>query len=96
MKKKVTKRTCKNGHSFLKSASCPVCPICEKEKENPFPFMAKLSAPAKRALIKNNITSVQQLSRFSVKELLSLHGLGPASIPVLELELKALKMNFKN
>lgn len=26
-------KTCKNGHKFVKTSSCPVCPVCSSEEE---------------------------------------------------------------
>ena len=42
-----------------------------------------LSAPARRALESNGVTSLQQLSTYSEKEILKFHGMGPASLPKL-------------
>ena len=76
-------RICPNGHRYNKSSDCPVCPICEQERKPIEGFLSHLSAPARRALENKGITSLQQLSRFSQKEILQLHGIGPSSIPVL-------------
>lgn len=58
-------------------------------------FMQKLSAPAQRALLRAGITSLQTLSLYSEKELLALHGFGPASIPVLEMALAKEGLTLK-
>ena len=42
-----------------------------------------LPAPAQRALAKEKIKTVKQLAKWSKAELLSLHGMGPGSIPKL-------------
>lgn len=76
-------RTCKNGHQYYKSSDCPVCPICEKERKPKDNFLSFLSAPARRALENENITSLKILSQKSESYLLSLHGLGPGTIPKL-------------
>jgi DNA-directed RNA polymerase alpha subunit len=55
-----------------------------------------LSAPARRALENKGITSLKQLSKFSEKEILQLHGIGPGSIPKLKDALKSVRLNFKN
>ncbi|MEZ4800053.1 MAG: RNA polymerase alpha subunit C-terminal domain-containing protein [Flavobacteriales bacterium] len=84
---KATLRTCEHGHEYFKSSDCPVCPICESAKNNADHFLSGLSAPARRALEREGITTAQQLSRFSEKELLKLHGLGPSSIPKINAKL---------
>jgi hypothetical protein len=91
---KKTPGFCKNGHQFYKSSECPTCPICEAAK-NKHGFFALLSAPARRALVNRGIKTPKQLSAFSEKEILSLHGMGPASIPMLRSALKKEGLNFK-
>ncbi|MBI3519008.1 MAG: hypothetical protein HY062_06580 [Bacteroidetes bacterium] len=88
------KKTCPNGHIYYKSSDCPVCPVCEKETTPTSGFLSLVSAPAKRALEGAGINSLKQLSKKTKKELLALHGLGPASIPVLEKELQANGLSF--
>lgn len=44
-------------------------------------LLAKLSKPAQRALMNANIKSIDDLKNWSDKDLLKLHGLGPASLP---------------
>ena len=75
-------KTCSKGHQFHKTSACPVCPFCEKEKED-F-FIPKLSAPARRALENAGIDSLEKLATYSEKELLKLHGIGKSTIPVLK------------
>ncbi len=93
---KKTMRTCRNGHTFYKSSDCPVCPYCEKEKKPKTEFMSVLSAPARRALENNGISTLKQLSRFTESQILALHGMGPSSIPKLRAELRKAGMRFKN
>ena len=88
------KRTCKNGHSYYKSSDCPVCPVCEKEKKPKEGFLSSLSAPARRAMEAEKITTLKKLSKYSKKELLKLHGVGPSTIPVLEKALKEANLSF--
>lgn len=90
-----TLKPCKNGHQFYKSSDCPTCPICEHERKPESGFHAELSAPARRALENNSITSLQQLSERSEKEIMQFHGIGPASLPKLREALKAADLNFK-
>jgi uncharacterized protein YdhG (YjbR/CyaY superfamily) len=58
-------------------------------------FLAQLSAPACRALVGKNITTLQRLSEFSETEILALHGMGPSSIPKLKQALKAAGLKFR-
>lgn len=78
-----TLKTCENGHQFYKASDCPACPFCEKESKPTDSFLSLLGAPARRALEGENIGSVGDLSKYSEKEILSLHGLGKSTIPKL-------------
>ncbi|WP_317896568.1 RNA polymerase alpha subunit C-terminal domain-containing protein [Aurantibacillus circumpalustris] len=93
--KKISLRICKKGHKYSKSSDCPVCPICEAEHKPESGFLSLLSAPARRALEGNGITSLNRLSEFSEKEILKFHGLGRASLPVLNKALKGVKLSFR-
>ncbi|AHF15469.1 RNA polymerase alpha subunit C-terminal domain-containing protein [Niabella soli] len=93
---KATLRTCPNGHQYHKSSDCPVCPVCEAEKKPKEGFLSKLGAPARRALEREGITSVKRLAAYTEKEILSLHGIGPSSLPVLQRALKEQQLDFKN
>jgi hypothetical protein len=89
------RRVCENGHVYYKSSDCPVCPVCEKDRASTGNFLSKLSAPARRALEGACITSLKLLSKYSEKEILKLHGMGPSSIPRLRDALKKSGLNFK-
>jgi len=93
--KKKNLRVCKNGHQYFKSSDCPTCPVCEKERRPNNGFLALLSAPARRALENNGISTVKDLSAFSEKEVLKFHGMGKTSIPKLEAALKEQGLTFK-
>lgn len=88
-------RTCKNGHQYYKSTDCPSCPVCEEAKKPKDGFLFTLSAPARRALETQGVTTENQLSKWSEKELLTLHGFGPGSIPKLKAALQAKGLSFK-
>ena len=88
-------RICPKGHKYFKNSDCPVCPFCEREKKNKDGFLSLLGAPARRALENNGIKTLKKLSKFSEKEILKLHGMGPGSIPKLRNALKAERLNFK-
>jgi len=58
---------------------------------NPF---SSLSAPAQRALQIAGINDLKKLSKYTAEEILSLHGIGPGSIPKLKKALIASKSSF--
>lgn len=89
------KRTCKKGHHYFKTSDCPTCPICEAERKPDSGLLAVLSAPARRALESKNIKTAEDLSKYTQKEILSLHGIGPNSLPKLLEELKKNGLTFK-
>ncbi|WP_066072479.1 RNA polymerase alpha subunit C-terminal domain-containing protein [Neobacillus soli] len=89
-------RICEKGHKYFKSSDCPTCPTCEQERRPANGFLSMLSAPARRALENNEITSLQELSTYSEKEILQFHGMGPASIPKLRFVLKENGLSFRN
>nr|WP_285851219.1 RNA polymerase alpha subunit C-terminal domain-containing protein [Sporosarcina aquimarina] len=89
-------RTCDKGHQYYKKSDCPTCPMCEKEGKPESGFLSQLSAPARRALENNGIHSLEILATYTEKELLQLHGLGPASIPKLLAALKEQGMYLKH
>lgn len=88
-------RFCSNGHKYFKSTDCPTCPVCEKNK-NKFAYLENLSAPARRALVSNNILTLEILATYSEKELLSFHGIGKTSIPKLKEHLLNSGLDFKH
>jgi hypothetical protein len=88
-------RTCRNGHQYYKSSACPVCPICEKIKKPVEEILSSVSAPARRAIENAGVKTAQQLSNYTVKQLLTLHGMGPSSIPKLRKVLKSQGLSFK-
>ena len=90
-----TLRTCKYGHKYYKRSDCPTCPVCEENKKPKNGFMAELAAPARRALEKEKITSLMDLSKWSEEEIMKLHGIGPSSIPKLKKALKEEGLQFK-
>lgn len=92
---KTTKRSCPNGHTYYKSSSCPTCPICESLGKPDEGFLAQLSAPARRALMSEGIDSLNQLAKYTQKEILDLHGIGPSSMPKLKSALADKGLCFK-
>ncbi|RWR04039.1 RNA polymerase alpha subunit C-terminal domain-containing protein [Siminovitchia fortis] len=88
-------RTCDKGHKYYKSSDCPTCPICEQERKPSTGFLSVLSAPARRALENNGVTSLQELSKYSEEEILKFHGMGPASLPKLRGALNQNGLSFR-
>lgn len=93
--KNKTLRICLQGHFYYKTSDCPVCPVCEKNKKPTEGFLSLLSAPARRALENKGIGTLKILSRYSVNELLALHGVGKTSIPILSAALKKQGLGLK-
>jgi len=57
-------------------------------------FLDDLAAPARRALVNHGIGDIESLSKFSKKEILELHGMGPCTIPKLEKMLEKKGLGF--
>lgn len=88
------RKTCDRGHSFIKSSDCPSCPICAAEDKPESGFLARLSAPARRALEHAGITTLALLAQHSEREILALHGVGPKTIPALSQALNDAGLTF--
>ena len=91
-----TLKICPKGHKFYKSSDCPVCPTCEAENKPETGFLSKLGSPARNALEGNGITTLTELAKYSEREILKLHGMGPRSIPTLRQALMDAGMSFKD
>jgi len=91
------KRTCNNGHIYYKSTDCPTCPICEKEKQPSEGFLSLLSSPARSVLLQYlGVDTLEKLSAYTEKEILDLHGMGKASMPILRKALEEKGLTFKD
>ena len=90
-----TSRVCSKGHRYRKSTDCPTCPVCESKRKPATGFFATLSAPARRALENQGINTLAKLATYTERELLMLHGMGPASLPSLRKSLRAAGRAFK-
>ena len=89
-------KICPKGHRFNKTSDCPTCPICENERKPKDGILSILSAPARLALENKGIKTLKQLSAFREEEILSLHGIGPASLPKLGNLLQREGLSFKS
>jgi DNA-directed RNA polymerase alpha subunit len=85
MAAKKSLRVCANGHEYYQSGDCPVCETMKKPEDE---FFSSLSAPTRRALENAGIKTPSQLSDCTEEQLLKLHGMGPASLPMLRSILK--------
>ncbi len=54
-----------------------------------------LAAPARRALINAKLIKITDLKKISEKNLMTLHGMGPSSLPIIKREMKKFKIKFK-
>ncbi|EES72144.1 helix-hairpin-helix domain-containing protein [Paenibacillus sp. MB22_1] len=59
-------------------------------------FLSRLSAPARRALEANGVTTLEKLAELSEQEVLRFHGMGPASIPKLKEALRSKGLTFRS
>lgn len=89
-----TVRTCKQGHQYYKTSDCPTCPQCEQLKKPVDGFLSLLASPARRALLFHGIDTVEKLASCTEKEILSFHGMGPKSLPILRKVLSNAKLSF--
>lgn len=88
-------RICEKGHKYYKSSDCPSCPTCNKENKPKSGFLSKLSSPARNALVHEGIDTLKKLSKYTEKEILKIHGIGPASIPIMRTSLEEIGLSFK-
>ncbi len=54
-----------------------------------------IGAPARRALEREGIKTLEQLAKYSEKEILSLHGMGKSTLPKLQKLLTDNDLTFK-
>lgn len=78
------------------SKLCNPKAVAEFDYSGLSPDFQKLSKPAQRALLNNKIRTPKDLSRHSLDEIKSFHGLGPASFPILRAALKKHGLSFKS
>ncbi|MFT4143356.1 MAG: DNA-directed RNA polymerase subunit alpha C-terminal domain-containing protein [Mobilitalea sp.] len=57
--------------------------------------LIKIGKPAQRALQNAGILTLDQLTRYSEKELLALHGFGPKALGILKQVLTEHNLSFK-
>lgn len=54
-----------------------------------------MAAPARRALEREGITTLEKLSNLSEKEIMALHGMGKSTLPILKKTLEAEGLRFR-
>lgn len=96
MKTEKTLRVCEKGHTYYKSSNCSSCPTCNEQNKPDSGFLSKLSSPARSALVHEGIDTLQKLSMYTEKEILKLHGIGPASLPTMKNSLEEAGLAFKD
>ena len=62
-------KTCSKGHQYTKTSDCPTCPVCETERKPKDGFLSVLAAPARRALEREGILSLEKLSKYTEEEI---------------------------
>lgn len=89
-------KICPNGHTYYHSTDWPACPTCWRihQAENKDLEFGTLSAPAQRALDTAGIKTLMDLTKWTKKDILKLHGMGPASIPKMQELLKKIDADF--
>lgn len=87
-------KVCPNGHRYYKSSDCPTCPVCESERKPTEAFMGLISAPARRALENNGISTLTELARKTEKQVLAYHGMGPNAVAKLKEALAERGLTF--
>jgi len=58
-------------------------------------FLSLISAPARRAMESKGIKNLKQLSGYTSKEIVNLHGIGKTTIPILISALRKEGLSFK-
>lgn len=58
--------------------------------------LPKIAAPAMRALASVRVEKVEDLARFTEKEIADLHGMGPNALGKLKEAMKAAGVEFKS
>lgn len=95
VKRKTNERICPEGHHFIKTSDCPVCPICATKNKPASGLLSHFAAPARRALQSKGITTLQQLIAFPKTEISQLHGIGPSAISTINALLKKEGLHWK-
>lgn len=88
-------KICARGHRYYKSSDCPTCPVCEEERKPDDGFLSHFAAPARRALEREGLYSLKQVSTLTEAQLLTLHGFGQSSVKKIRTLLKRAGLRFR-
>ena len=88
-----TRRVCPTGHTLYKRSDCPTCDAAHMPETG---FLAELGALARRALEHIGVTTLTALATYSEHKILTLHGMGPRSLPTLRNALLRNGLTFKD
>ncbi len=88
--------TCPRGHRYKISKSCRTCPVCEKQRLSKNEFFVEIPIPTRRALETIGVTSVHMLAKFKETEIVSLHGVTPDAIVILNEKLRDAGLEFRS
>ncbi|HCL04890.1 MAG TPA: hypothetical protein DHW64_02535 [Chitinophagaceae bacterium] len=85
------------SHFFVVYNCQTVCKVNtpDKKQKPADDFLSLLPSPARRALLFHGIDTVEKLASYTEKEILSFHGIGPASMPILRQALNKEELKFK-
>lgn len=87
-------RTRSCGHKYVKSSDCETCQKCEALKKPVSVFLSQISAPARRALENQEITTLEKLAEYSENYISGLHGIGKSVMKKLNEFLKDSGKSF--
>ena len=66
-----------------------------QSENNKDDFTGIIAAPARRALKSLGITNLEELARYTEKEISELHGMGPNALVKLKSALEGKKLRFR-
>ena len=96
MAPKGTLKTCKRDINSTKVVTVRLVLFVKRERKPKRQFLALISAPARRALERENIKTLEDLAKWTEREIISLHGMGPGTLPKLIKALKDNGLSFKS
>ena len=85
----------KKCEEIARFINCQSSPTLDSENKTESGFLLKLSSPARNALVHEGIDTLHKLSKYTEKEILKIHGIGPASLPTMRTLLEEEGLCFK-
>ena len=89
------RKVCPKGHVFHKTPGCNTCPRCEAARKPAQGFLARLAAPARRALEGAKLTTLAKLAKKTEAQVRELHGMGPNAMSQLRAALASENLGFR-